>query len=41
VANAHAWGTLYLTFSDGAYAWSALNLALSAVREGIASLFCW
>ena len=36
VANAHAWGSACLIFSDGTYAMSALVPSL----KGIASYFC-
>ena len=39
VANAHAWGSRCLTFSDGARAWSALQIAQVPVDKGIASYF--
>ena len=35
VANAHAWGSHYLIFSDGAVAGTALNIALNPSLRGI------
>jgi hypothetical protein len=40
VANAHAWGSDALIFSDGTYAESALQIALVPFLKGIASYFC-
>jgi hypothetical protein len=40
VANAHAWGSYCLIFSDGAAASSALWIAMVPVLKGIASYFC-
>ena len=40
VANAHAWGSHCLIFSDGTYAESALNIATFSFLKGIASYFC-
>jgi hypothetical protein len=34
VANAHAWGSLALIFSDGTRAWSALGLAENPSLKG-------
>ena len=39
VANAHAWGSLCLIFSDGAWAYSALGVAEFPSDKGIASYF--
>ena len=40
VANAHAWASFYLIFSDGAVAYSALCIAQLPSSKGIASSFC-
>jgi hypothetical protein len=40
VANAHAWGSLLLTFRDGKTATSALRIAQVTSRKGIASYVC-
>ena len=40
VANAYAWGSGALVFSDGAYAYSALQIAQLPCDKGIASYFC-
>ena len=40
VANAHAWGSLSLVFSDGTSTGSALGIAMYPSWKGIASYFC-
>ena len=40
VANAHAWRSVCLIFSDGTWAGSALNIAHNHSNKGIASYFC-
>jgi hypothetical protein len=40
VANAHAWESGRLIFSDGAFAYSALHIAEYPSYKGIASYFC-
>jgi hypothetical protein len=39
VANAHAWGSYCLIFSDGALAACALGIARNPSHKGIASYF--
>ena len=40
VANAHAWGSDWLIFGDGAFAASAMNIAQFPSNKGIASYVC-